>query len=324
MSPVTTGTVAGWDSVVLENDALRVTVLPAKGADIYSIVHRGSGTDALFKAPWGLQPPGSPPREGSGDDAFLWNYEGGWQELLPNANDACTVDNSAIPFHGEVATSAWEWEMVDTDAVRLSTQCTITPFSVTRLMRLEDELVLEETVRNESDRPAHFVWGHHCVVGAPLLDAGCHVELPATTIVTRPEVWEDTARLEPGQIASWPYARLRSGGTVDLREVAGVEAGSHDDVYVSGLERGTASITNPRLGLGFHLTWDASVFRWVVLWQAFGGALELPLTGSYALGIEPWTSRHCLEQALAAGEAIELGPGARFDASVRAGFVEAA
>ena len=60
---------------------------------------------------------------------------------------------------------------------------------------------------------------------------------------------------------------------------------------------------------------------WVVLWQAYGGALELPLAGSYALGIEPWTSRHCLEQAVEAGEALELAGGAQLETTLRAGFI---
>ena len=278
---LTTGLVAGWESVVLQNDLLRVTVLPGKGADIHELVDLESGIDALFKAPWGLQPPGGEPREGSDGVEFLENYQGGWQELLPNVNDACTYDGAQIPFHGEVATLPWNWEVVQDDAgavaVRLWTRCRITPFSLERVMRLEQgrpELVLSETVRNESDRPAHFVWGHHCVVGPPFLEPGCRLELPATTIVTRPEVWEDTARLAPGQTETWPLARLRTGGTTDLRDVPGVEAGSHDDVYVTGLETGSISVTNPRRGLGFRLAWDADVFGWVVLWQAYGGALR--------------------------------------------------
>ena len=59
-----TGTLGGWNAVVLESDRLRVVVLPEKGADIASLVHVPSGTDFLLHAPWGLQPPGSPPREG--------------------------------------------------------------------------------------------------------------------------------------------------------------------------------------------------------------------------------------------------------------------
>ena len=81
------GLVHGWPAVHLTSDLLEVTVLPGKGADIYALTDLGSGIDPLFKAPWGLQPPGSPPRDGSEGAAFLENYEGGWQELFPNTND---------------------------------------------------------------------------------------------------------------------------------------------------------------------------------------------------------------------------------------------
>ena len=49
------------------------------------------------------------------------------------------------------------------------------------------------------------------------------------------------------------------------------------------------------------------------------GADVPPLTGSYALGVEPWTSRLNLEDAVAAGEAIELAPGERFATRFTAG-----
>ena len=76
---------------------------------------------------------------------------------------------------------------------------------------------------------------------------------------------------------------------------------------------------NPRLPLTFELEWDASLFRYAVLWMPYGGARAKPLTGSYALGVEPWTSRLNLEDAVAAGEAIELAPGGRFATRFAAG-----
>ena len=321
---VSSGRARGWESLVLENDLLRVTVLPAKGADIYELVDRRTGVDVLFKGPWGLQPPGSPPLEGSGDDEFMWNYEGGWQELLPSVNEACTFRGKPIPFHGEVASLPWEHEVVagegDEVAVRLWTRCRQTPFRLERLMRLhrgDPELVLEGIVVNESDEPAHLVWGQHRVLGPPFLEAGCRLETPARTIVTSPVLWEpETARLEPGRRVPWPNAPLRSGGTVDLREIPGPGAGSHDDLYVTDLEAGWLSVRNPGLSLEFRLEWDPQVFRWIVLWQPYGGALAKPLTGSYALGVEPWTGRFNLEQAVEAGEAIELAGGARLRTTV--------
>jgi galactose mutarotase-like enzyme len=323
---VSTGTASGWQSLVLENDELRVVVLPEKGADIYELVDIGTGIDVLFKGPWGLQPPGAPRLEGSGDDEFMWNYEGGWQELFPSVNEACTYRGNRIPFHGEVASLPWDYDVVrdegDEVAVHLWIRCRQTPFKLERLMRLRRgavELTLEGAVTNESDETAHFVWGQHCVLGPPFLEPDCRLEVPARTIVTSPVLWEpETARLAPGQREPWPHARLRSGGTVDLREVPGPEAESHDDLFVTDLETGWLSVRKPHPALTFRLEWDPAVFRWVVLWQPYGGARAKPLAGSYALGVEPWTNRLTLEEAVAAGEAIELAGGARFETTVRA------
>lgn len=311
----------GWAVERLEDALLRVTILPEKGADIVELLHKPSGIDPLFKAPWGLQPPGSPPREGSADLEFLWNYEGGWQELFPNVNEAVVHRGMTIPFHGEVATLPWRVRRMGDQALHCSVRCRRTPFRLERLMRLEQgALVLDETVTNESQEPAHFVWGHHCVLGPPFLEKGCRLQVPARTVETISELWENTARLEPGQSGPWPRARLRRGGTVDLGVVPGPEAGSHDDVYLRDLEDGWAAVESPRLGLAFRLEWDPSVFRWLISWQPYGGALEKPLAGSYALGVEPWVTRLNLEQAVAQGESIELEGGASFSTAIRAGF----
>jgi galactose mutarotase-like enzyme len=218
-----------------------------------------------------------------------------------------------------VATIPWECEQ-DGDALRCRVRSELTPFRLERAMRVAGgRLVLDETVTNEGAEAAHFVWGHHLVLGPPFLEAGCRIEASARTIVTIPETWEETARLEPGQRSEWPHARLRGGGTVDLREVPGPEAESHDDVYLTDLEDGRVTVTNSRLGLRFVLEFDAQLFRWLISWQPYGGAKALPLTGAYALGVEPWVSRLPLADAVAAGEAIELEPGASLSTSLSAG-----
>ena len=153
------------------------------------------------------------------------------------------------------------------------------------------------------------------MLGPPFLGAGSRLSVPARTIVTIDEMWEDTARLEPGQTSDWPHARLRGGGTVDLRDVPGPEAGSHDDVYLTDLESGTVVVESPRLRV--RLSFDHSVFRWLISWQPYGGAHAEPLAGSYALGIEPWVSRLPLGEAVEAGEAIELLPGESFETMLR-------
>jgi hypothetical protein len=320
------GTVVGWRSVVLENDLIRVVVLPDKGAEIHQLTDLRTGTDMLFTGEWGLRPPGAEHLPGSGDEEFMWNYAGGWQELFPSVNEACVYRGARIPFHGEVASLPWEHELLDDEGdevrVRFWTDSRVTPFRVERTLGLregEAELVIDSTVSNRSTEAAHFVWGHHCVVGPPFLEPGCRLEIPARTIVTTPELWEaETARLEPGRRVPWPLAPLRDGGTVDLREIPGPEVGSHDDLYVTDLDEGWLSVSNPRLRLGFRLEWDHELFSWIVLWQPFGGAVAAPLAGSYALGIEPWTTNVSLERSVDAGLATELDGGASLSTTLRA------
>lgn len=292
----------------LVGDELAVTVRPDRGAEIASLVHRASGTELLFRAPWGMR----------GGEGFLGRYAGGWQELFPSAGDETTYNGRTIPFHGEVALLPWD-VVLDGDALRCAVATRETSFRLERVMRVDgNALVLDETVTNTGDEEAHFVWGHHLVLGPPFLEAGCRLELPARTIVTIPELWEETARLEPGQREPWPHARLRGGGTVDLREIPGTEAGSHDDVYLTDLDAGWAEVRNPRLGLGFRLEFDCELFRWLISWQPYGGARADPLAGAYALGIEPWTSRLPLGDAVEAGEAHALAPGGSIATTVTA------
>jgi hypothetical protein len=47
---VSEGSVNGWRAVRLATDAVEVTVLPDKGADIYAFTDLASGVDPLFRA----------------------------------------------------------------------------------------------------------------------------------------------------------------------------------------------------------------------------------------------------------------------------------
>jgi hypothetical protein len=307
---------AGWRAVVLENAHVRVVVLPAKGADIYELVDRQTGIDILFKTPWGLKPPGAPAREGTEDTPFLQNYAGGWQELFPSAGDPCIYRDKPVAFHGEVATSSWtENPLVDTErelAVEFAVQCQNPPLRLSRVIRLQatsPTITIEERVDNHYDSSADFVWGHHCVLGPPFIEEGVRFDLAAQWLSTPTQLWEETARLQAGQRSPWPMAQDKWGSRVDLTRVAGPDAGSHDDVYITGLSQGRAVVHNPRLDLAFVMTFDHHLFPWVVSWQPFGGAKAMPLAGSYGLGVEPWTSRLNLEDAAKAGDAVSLGAG---------------
>lgn len=299
-------------ALILENEQLKVIVLPEKGADIFSFLYKPNNTEFLLKAPEGLRPPSQ-----NNPTDFVQNYEGGWQELFPNTNDSADYNGAKIPFHGEVALLPWDYVVECNDEsetiVRLSVNCELTPFRLQRLMRLtKGSLILhiEETVMNTSEHTAEFVWGHHLVLGGDFLEEGCRIEVPSGRLITPAQLFEpETARLAEHQNERWPNLRDRSlQSWIDLSYIPGPEMHSHDDVFLTNLETGRISVVNPRLKLGFTLNWDIDLFRGAVLWQPYGGADAPPLTGIYGLGIEPWVSRHNLDKAIQNGEAISLNP----------------
>jgi galactose mutarotase-like enzyme len=316
---ITEHAVGGWRAITVTSDHLSLTVLPERGAEVHALVDRASGVDVLFHAPWGLAPPGAPAREAAGGHAFLERYAGGWQELFPSAEGPCTYRGHEIGYHGEVAAIPWQVVADGDRSLMCSIDCETVPFRLERRLTLADDaaqLRVDERVRNTGDEPWECTWGHHLVLGAPFVAAGARFEPAAGTIVTIPEMWEDTARLEPGQRSAWPDARLRAGGTVDLRDIPGPEIESHDDTYLTDLTAGTLRVTNPQLGRALRLDWDPAVFRWIIAWMPFGGARAMPLAGSYALGIEPWVAQRSLADAAAVGEALRIEGGATLETTL--------
>jgi len=309
-------TINGHDALIIENELLKIVILPRKGADIYELVDKRLGVNFLLKTPQGLLPPAEvEPKD------FLDNYEGGWQELFPNTDSSCEYNGTSLPFHGEVALLPWEFVVERDDAeetsVRFIVRCRRTPFELQRLMRLREgkaDLEIEEVVINHSEAPAELVWGHHLVLGGDFLEEGCRIEMPARLLTTRDELYEPaTARLAPGQREPWPNARgRREGESIDLRYIHGPALHSHDEIFITELSRGQFAVTNPRLRLRFALEWDESVFPWVVLWQPLGGSDAPPLTGIYGLGIEPWVWPDNLESAVKQGKAIKVPAGESF------------
>ena len=304
-----TGVERGNPALWLENQQLRVGILPQKGADIFEFTYRPAGVQLLMQTPWGLKPPGKkPPAD------FLENYEGGWQELFPNHGDSCEFHGQTLPMHGEVALLPWEVQVLQDDIAEtcllLQVRCQKTPFLLERTMRLEagaSHLEILEKVTNESDSPCEFVWGHHLTLGEDFLGGESRLNIPARIILTPDVLYEPaTARLAAGQTSPWPTALDRQGGTLDLASIPDRQVHSHDDSFLTGLEHGHYTVTSPRCGLRFSLDWDEALFPWIAFWQPYGGADLPPFTGMYGVGIEPWISRFPLTEAVEKGQAMCL------------------
>jgi hypothetical protein len=321
-------------TIVLENDLLRCTVLADKGADVYELRYKSRDVDVLWKAPWGLKELGSfAPTAVSSQVAWLDHYEGGWQEIFPSGGGPATAFGIELPFHGEVSTVPWDYQILESGGsrarVRFSVATTRTPFRLERTMTVEagrPDVLFEEKLANEGAIALDYMWGHHPAYGAPFLSGSCRLDVPARRLVANPgQVDPERSWLPDGGDLAWPEIVGRDGKPHDLRRIPGPAERVNNLGYLVDLDEGWYGLTNQELGFGVGLVWPKEFFPCVWLWQELNGSFGHPWYGrAYVMGVEIWTSWPGLGLNVAqeAGTARRIGPGDSATASFRAVFYE--
>jgi galactose mutarotase-like enzyme len=290
-------TYSGFRAVVLENDLLRMVVLPEKGAEIHSVVYKPQDMDVLFKR--GelsyLQP--YPAALVNSEDGFIASYHGGWQEIFPSGGSACQVGNAFLGTHGEVFLLPWRWQILEDTTYRVSVRFQVRtlqmPFLLERTMSLEKGsalLRIEETLLNESPEELPFMWGHHPVFGEPFLDGSCVLDAPAARVDVHQGEGAACHRLAPGSQGDWPLMQDKDGRPIDLRFIPAQQSRVYDMFYLTELTAGWCALTNRKLGFGIGLVWDIKMFPILWVWQELCGSSGYPwYSQTYALGLEPFT-----------------------------------
>jgi hypothetical protein len=118
--------------LVMENDALRVVCLPAKGADIVSFYSKTHHCECLL----------SPIREFTPveNDPNYPDYISGsnniWPEFFPVGSIYGNYKGVAQPFHGEAHVLPWRYDILEDSAqmvkVRFRCRMQMTPFEISR------------------------------------------------------------------------------------------------------------------------------------------------------------------------------------------------
>lgn len=197
-----TGKVAGWKALVLENELLKVTVLPEYGGWIWSAFYKPREVELLWRSPRGLLHKDDPPVVPESHLGFRAYSPGGWPELFPHGSGAAEIRGVKMPFHGEVVNRRWNVEILRSPkgeaAARMWVDCHLLPLRLERILRVVSgaaTLVMEETVTNRSGIPIDFMWGHHPYFGKPILSETTRIVAPAVP-------WMTTASRAAGRCAT--------------------------------------------------------------------------------------------------------------------------
>jgi galactose mutarotase-like enzyme len=279
----------GLRACLLENEVLRVTVLPDCGARIHEMIDKRTDRDLLYHHP--RVEVRAPVFGVSIDD---W-WSGGIDEGIPTGH-RCEVDGEELPFMGEVWSMPWTVERHDDRAVRFTRSGVITPFNLERVMELranEPCVRMSHRVRNTGMQAIRFLWGLHPVVP---LGAETMIQVPGARGIVETSHPDNRLGI-PGLEYAWP-AR-------DLTHPSAEPDGTWDYHYITDLADGWLAVWDRSEQTGFGVVFPKEVFRSVWIWLVNGG-----WRGIRCVGVEPWTGYPGrLDKAITAGNAVTLAPG---------------
>jgi hypothetical protein len=322
-------TYRGWTLIVLENELLRISILPEKGSDIWEFAYKPLDLNFLSRTPQGLVDRQLQIHSTfSLTHNFMDFYEGAWQEVLPSGGAGCAYKGAEYGLHGELWNDVFEWaiERDEPEEVSLRLTCRLKKVPLVLEKRLtlrsgEPVLHIDEKITNDSPEAVDYMWGHPPAFGPPFLSRDCVVDVPAGKIAVHSFPDDPDKRFAHGGEFKWPEMTSVSGRPVDGSLIPGPESRGSDELCLLDLREGWYALTNRKIEVGFALEWDLEMFPYVWFWQMFGGGSVYPWFGRmFSCAIEPWSSYPLfgLEKCIANGTAKKLGPHETVSTSLKA------
>ena len=304
-------------TIVLETAALRVTVDPALGGTVTSILHKAQSLSVLGTVPWTPRPGPAATIAAPDENAWLPYYTGGWPLLFPNGGDACSFDGVFHGFHGEASLATWAVDQTP-ERLRLHRRFETVPVEMERLITVEaDAVLIRESVTLHGDRPIDVIWGHHPTFGSDLLAEPFEIRTKARRVVVDDRFDPPSNPLQTGASAGWPEVPGKAG-PYRLDRPQGPMAAM---AYLLDFETPWASIRRLDGAIAVELTWDGSVFPGAWLWIELEGTQDPPWAGKARLiGIEPnttWPGNGLLDTHRRGARLLTLHPNQTISSWVR-------
>lgn len=149
----------GLDILTVENDHLRVEIIPALGGKISSIYNKQLGEEFLWSNS------GLTLRESQPGDDYDSNFWGGIDELLPNDLPE-QIDGVTYPDHGELWTAHLDYSMLD-NGISVYGLLPLSGLYYRKTIYLEvdaPKINIEYNIVNRSAKCRQFLWKLHAAL----------------------------------------------------------------------------------------------------------------------------------------------------------------
>jgi len=270
----------GVQAIVLENEDLRVSVLPDYGAKIFQFIVKKVDRDLLYHNP---RVELRAPVYGVNFDNW---WHGGIDECIPTGQ-SCTYRGEQYPYMGETWALQWNYEIEknrqDEVSVHLSRDTVIAPVRVERWITLKANspvLEMHHKVTNLGYSDFEFLWGIHPALA---INPSSRIDIPVAEVIIDESTPNDRLGIS-GTSYHWPRAKTRTGEEVDMRFVQPPEARTVDMHYATEFNEGWLALTDTSTKVGLGFSFPTKVFKCIWLWLVYGG-----WRGLYCAAVEAWT-----------------------------------
>jgi galactose mutarotase-like enzyme len=258
----------------LENDAMRVVIVPKLGAKIASIY------DKRVKREWLIPPTHTPIRPIPYAASFSDYDMNAWDEMFPTIIPVSYPVDGAykgrmLPDHGEVWALPWAKESGGPGELVLSVHGIALPYRLERAASLESPstLRLRYSVTNLGSETMPYLWAAHPLFA---VDEQTEIVLPSQVSevynVHNRDPWGEHGRCYP-----WPKATTDDTNNWDLSHIGPAILKDCRKFYVKPeLPVGWAGLRQRDTGAWLRLNWDSAKLPYLGIWIDEGTYATVP------------------------------------------------
>ncbi len=304
-----------WGRRVLQNEHLRMEVLPELGGKFSSMTLAGTGGELL-------QAPLKPYAKRTATEPFDGADGSGWDECLPSIGP-CSVpygdgQKATIEDHGDFWRLPFTVDEATETTLRMHADGTSLPLRFERSMRLEgNALHLGYTLRNRGDAAVPWGWSVHPLFAIYQFD---RIHLPPSVRQVTAQSSANGRLGKPGTVHPWPLTvNAVDAQPLDLSIADSIDAGVGDKLVIPAPAEGWAAIERKTLRTRITMHFDPQQSPNLGLWICYGGWPSDPKAKKgYTVGLEPCNLPFdSLADSLAEGGGSRLAPGEEKSWSLR-------
>ena len=255
------GTYKDVGAVILENDLLKVTVLPEWGSKTASIIHKPTGYELLWQNP-------EPAFRKTGyGDPYPNGDKSGFDEMFPTIS-RCFYEHppwegTEMPDHGEVWSIPWRYSL-SKNCLDMRVEGIRFPYTLEKKVALKDNCLRHDyRVKNNGPAPFAFIWAAH-----PLFNTCPGMEFRV------PEGMDSIITAVPGNPLG-PYGREHpfpecldmEGNKLDLSHVPGRnEVGYQKYYFAEKVTEGWCELHHPDQDLTIRLSYPKEQVPYLGMW----------------------------------------------------------